>query len=228
MQQCLHCGKYRVQSVSSQHLQSRFCIRQSARRERFLTHSHAMALAATRTPFQIGGTPIEFVENFRYLGRQVTKDDSDDEAAYSRLDKTKKVWARFSHLLRARGASARTMGRFYRTVLQQTLLFGSSTWVLSQTALMRLERFHARCARGMTHRHIQRRPDGSWVYPPTAEVLEACGLQPLSAYIQRRRDTLLQHYAASDSLLYGKCRSMTVSGSSTHWLWWQLPSQLHR
>ena len=144
------------------------------------------------------------------------------------MDLTKKVWARFSQLLRANGASAKTMGRFYRTILQQTLLFGSSTWVLSQTALMRLERFHARCARGMTHRHIQRQSDGTWVYPSTAEVLEACDLQPLSVYIQRRRDTLLQHYATAESVLYGKCWSVTETGPTKSWLWWQLPSQFHR
>ena len=220
--QCPRCGMYITTPVTPRHLQSQFCIAQSARRERILSRSEAVLQTAQSTSFFIGDNPIEFVPFFRYLGRMLAQDDSDDMAAYARLEQTKKVWARFSHLLRANGASAKTMGRFYRTVLQQTLLFGSATWVLSPTALNRLERFHARCARGMTHRHIQRRPDGTWIYPPTAEVLEACGLQPLSVYIQRRRNTLLRRYATTESVLYNKCLSMPRPPRSG--AWWQLPA----
>jgi len=218
--QCPSCGLYLTIPVTPRHLQSQFCIKQSERRERILSRSQAQLQAAQSTPFVIDDKPIAFVPYFRYLGRMLAQDDSDDMAAYARLEQTKKVWARFSHLLHANGASARTMGRFYRTVLQQTLLFGSATWVLSRTALNRLERFQARCARGMTHRHIQRRPDGTWIYPPTAEVLEACGLQPLSVYIQRRRNTLLQRYAKTTSALYSKCLSMPRPPRSG--AWWQL------
>ena len=116
-------------------------------------------------PFHIGAEPIEYVPDFRYLGRILSEDDSDDMAAYTRMQKAKRVWGRFSHLLRLDGASVETMGRFYRTIIQQTLLFGAATWVLSTRSLSRLERFHARCARGIAHRPIQRRADGTWVTP---------------------------------------------------------------
>ena len=92
-------------------------------------------------------------------------------AANTRLHLAKRVWGRFSHLLQADGASIENMGRFYRTIIQQTLLFGSATWVLTARSLNRLERFQARCARGITHRHIRRRADGTWVTPHTKEVL---------------------------------------------------------
>jgi hypothetical protein len=222
MHQCTSCGIYMINSIPPAHLQSRFCIRQSARRERLLSRSQAVAQAAESIPFSIGGKPVEFVDTFRYLGRMVSKDDSDDMAAFARLEATQKIWGRFSHLLHADGASAKVMGRFYRTILQQTLLFGSATWVLSRLGLSRLERFHARCARGILHRHIQRRPDGTWFYPPTAEVLEACGLKPISFYIHRRRAHLLQRYAREDSSLYSRCASMAspVHGGA----WWQLPA----
>ena len=125
----------------------------------------------------IGDEPIEYVPWFQYLGRMLTKDDSDDMAAHARLEKARSCWGRFSHLLRADGASAETMGRFFRMVIQQTLLFGSETWVLSPATIHQLEQFQACCARGMAHRPIQRRPDGSWIHPPTDEVLSTiCNL----------------------------------------------------
>ena len=180
-----------------------------------------MAVADESTPFHIGGNPIEFVSDFRYLGRILSKDDSDDLAAYTRLQKAKRVWGLFSRLLQADGASVETMGRFYRTIIQQTLLFGSATWVLTARALNRLERFHARCARGMAHRHIRRQADGTWVTPPTDEVLAACHLQPISVYIQRRRHTLFKHYAETSSDLYQQC--LTVSRTTPCSLaWWTL------
>ena len=159
------------------------------------------------TPFLIVGQPIEFVDNFRYLGRVLSKDDSDDMAAYARLQECKKVWGRFSQLLRVDGASPKTMGRFYQTILHQTLLFGSATWVPSTVGLNQIERFQARCARGMAHQHIHRCSDGTWIYPHTEDVLAKCGLQPVQAYIQRRRHRLFKHYAQTNSPTYSKCLS---------------------
>jgi hypothetical protein len=53
-------------------------------------------------------------------------------------------------ILSADGANAHVMARFYLAIIQAKLLFGSETWVLSQKALGRLARFHARCARYTT------------------------------------------------------------------------------
>ena len=142
-------------------------------------------------------------------------------AAFIRMQQARKVWGRFSHLLHQHGASVETMGRFYRTVIQQTLLFGSETWVLSARALNRLERFHARCARGIAHRPIRRRSDGTWNYPATDGVLTLCGLQPLSVYIERRRHTLFQRYAEKESSLFSKGLSLLVPQAGT---WWKLAS----
>ena len=123
------------------------------------------------------------------------------------------------------GASVDTMGRFYRTVIQQTLLFGAETWVLSKRAQSRLERFHVRCARGIAHRPIRRNADGSWHHPPTDEVLETCHLQPLSVYIQRRRHTLFEHYAESHCDLYREC--LKIPGPTPGSLcWWKLGMDL--
>ena len=214
---CPRCGLL-ISSLNPSHFKTSFCIKQSERRRQLLDAQHP---ALESPPFTIGDKPIEYVDTFRYLGRILSSDDSDDMAAFTRLEKAKKVWGRFHNLLRKDGASVATMGRFYRTIIQQTLLFGSSTWVLSQRSLQRLERFHARCARAMAHRPIQHRPNGSWITPPTAEVLEACHLQPLSVYIDRRRHTLFEHYARTDSRMYEQCSAMTDTRLRVL-AWWNL------
>jgi len=218
--QCPRCGIFLIH-LTPEHFQSQFCNRQSARRHRVQSHEHCSAIAAALTPFHIGEDPIEFVSNFRYLGRILSADDSDDMAAYVRKEKAARVWGRFKALLQNNGASVEAMGRFYRTIMQQTHLFVSETWILSNRALNRLDRFHARCARGITHRHIQQLADGTWEYPPTHDVLEACHIQPLSVYIQRRRHTLFEHYAAHHSVLYQQCLN-TYGTTPRSLTWWNL------
>ena len=217
--QCPHCGLF-LDHLTPRHIHSQFCIRQSARRARILSRSQCPVTVDTSTPFHIGDRKIAYVSNFRYLGHVLCEDDSDDMAANTRLHLAKRVWGRFSHLLQADGASIETMGRFYRTIIQQTLLFGSATWVLTARSLNRLEHFQARCARGITHRHIRRRADGTWITPHTEEVLATCHLQPLAVCIQRRRHTLFKHYAET-SPLYRQC--LTLRGTSLCSLaWWNL------
>ena len=218
--QCPRCGLF-LSHFTRKHFQSQFCVRQSERLARILSNQQCLATTDMSTPFHIGDKPIDFVSDFRYLGRILSEDDCDDLAAYTRLQKAKRVWGGFSHLLLADGASPETMGRFYRTIIQQTLLFGSATWVLSARALQRLERFQAQCARGMARRFIRLRPDGTWDTPPTKEVLATCHLQPLSVYIQRRRHTLFTHYAEPSCELYRQC--LTVRRTTPCSLaWWTL------
>jgi len=216
--QCPRCGILTT-ALNPRHFASQFCTRQSIRRSRTLASVQRFSVPVT--PFFIDDAPIEFVDCFRYLGRILSHDDSDDMAAFTRLQQAQAVWARFSTLLQADGASVVTMGRFYRTVIQQTLLFGSATWVLSQRSLLRLERFQARCARGMAHRPIQRRPNGTWITPPTTEVLATCHLQPISTCIQHRRHTLFVHYADQCSSTYQTCLAMDGS-TSRSMVWWHL------
>ena len=156
-QQCPHCHLY-LTRVNSDHIHSAFCVRQTKRWNRLQVHNTPV----DSTPFHIGDQAIEFVSQFRYLGRILSDDDSDDPAAFARLHQARVVWGRFANLLHRDGASVDTMGRFYVTIVQQTLLFGSSTWVLSSRTLQQLERFHARSAWGIAHRHIHRRSDGTW------------------------------------------------------------------
>ena len=128
---------------------------------------------------------------------------------------------RMHRILSADGADALAMARLYLAVVQAKLLFGSETWVLSERALGRLERFHARCARYIARRHIRKLPDGTWLCPPTNEVLDQCGLSPIATYIAKRKTTLLNNYAIPSSSLYRQCITSTPVGSGARRQMWR-------
>jgi L-rhamnose mutarotase len=213
--QCPKCGKY-LTAITQRHLQSESCKTNSIRRNDLLAYHNLVQIAETSPPFRIGDENIKYVDTFEYLGRTLSKDDSDNMAIFSRLQKTRKVWGQFSQLLQGIGANAQTMGRFYRTIIHATLLFGSATWVPSTADINRLERFQARCARYMTHQHIHQQSDGTWIYPHTSDVLAACQLHPVQIYINRRKSRLHKRYV-QDSQLLAKCSSLPPTNRFRAW-----------
>ena len=108
------------------------------------------------------------------------------------------------------------MGYFYKAVVQAILLYGSETWVLTNFQLKRLRSFHARVARYLTGRHIRQNEDGTWVHPPTADVLEEAGLETIDEYIKRRRDTVRRFVMFRP--IYDICRrSIAITNRAVWW-----------
>ena len=177
--------------------------------------------AAASASFCIGNQEIDQVQQFCYLGRPLAADDQDDIAISHNLAKARNTWGRLRPILAANGATPKIMARFYLAIVQAILLYGSETWVLSKRDLGRLEAFHKRCARNIAHRPITRQLDGTWIHPPTQEILQICHLSPIQTYIAKRKTTLLSRYAC-DSPLYRECRARIVShiSSSRNLLWW--------
>jgi len=215
--QCPNCG-FHLHSVNDAHRASRTC-RQGTQR-RLQRKRMADQAFCNQVTFSTDGHPFENVEQFRYLGRILHCSDLDSQAVSANLKTTRERWGRISRLLSADGANPRTMARFYLAVVQSVLLHGASTWTLSKRDLGRLERFHAKCARRMAHQPIRRLPTGEWITPHTSDVLDICGLSPISAYITKRKTRLL-HYAKDHSPVYQAClRCVPIASPARHILWW--------
>ena len=84
------------------------------------------------------------MEVFKYLGRLIGFDDDDTQAGIGNLAKARRIWTRISRVLRAKNASTRVCGMFYKATVQYVLLFGRKTRVLSPATLQRLECFHVK------------------------------------------------------------------------------------
>ncbi len=145
---------------------------------------------ALRRLFMAYGEELERVEVFKYLGRLIAYDDANTQAMQSNLRKARGCWAWISRVLRAENATARTCGVFYKATVQAVLLYGSETWSLSPTSVKRLEGFHIRTVWRMSGMRLEKKPDGSWLYPRSKDVLEAAGLQTIAHYMDVRRQTV--------------------------------------
>ena len=169
--------------------------------------------------FNVGGVEIDRVERFRYLGRILDQDDDDTYALMRQLDRARAQWGRIGSVLRCEGVKPRTMGYFYKAIVQAVLLYGSESWVLNKSSMKQLRSFHSRVARFLTGRHIRQDADGTWHYPPTAGVLEEAGLETVDEYIQRRRDTVRMKFVFGRPIL-NECR--LAAGYNNKPVWWRL------
>jgi hypothetical protein len=94
--------------------------------------------------FTVKEDVLEWVEVFKYLECLLAQDDDNTQAILSQLWKARATWAQVGQVFWSKNASPSVATKFYQAIVQvqAILLYGSETWVLSQTALGRLEGFH--------------------------------------------------------------------------------------
>jgi hypothetical protein len=177
-----------VEDLNGGHHRTELCQRGWERKRQ-----HAAALRSQEAlgrSFTAYGEELERVEVFKYLGRLIAYDDANTQAMRLNLRKARGCWAWISHVLRAENANARMRGMFYTATVQAVLLYGSETWSLSPTSIKQLEGFHICASWQMTSMSPEKKPDGSWSYPRSKDVLEAAGLQTIAHYMGLRRQTV--------------------------------------
>jgi hypothetical protein len=114
------------------------------------------------TVFNINGTTIETVNEFKYLGRQITNNDCDWSLINHNQKKARTAWGRLAIVLLAEKAEPKTTAIIYKTVIQSVLLYGSESWALTESMEHRLQSFHSRCARYIKGQHIRQNSDETW------------------------------------------------------------------
>jgi hypothetical protein len=130
---CPCCHMF-LSTSNSTHLNSITCAtfaRRFASREARKRQQHLL----TEMEFTVEGSLLARVQDFKYLGRWLSQDDSDTLAVQHNLQKARKCWGQLSRLLSRHHARPRTMARFYTAVVQAILLYGCETWVLTHRDL---------------------------------------------------------------------------------------------
>ena len=175
---------------------------------------------AQTTVFSALGEELEMVRDFRYLGRPLSELDSDMPAFRHNLRKARQKWGMLSRLLVREGATPLVSGKFYKAVVQAVLLYGSETWVWTESMRLAFQGFHHRVARRLTGM-TARLQNGVWVYPPIEEALEAAGLRTIDVYIARRRRRMQAQ--VEERPIYRICQETPrLPGTpTTLGLWWE-------
>ena len=120
---------------------------------------------STEIAFEAYDKQLEAVPSFKYLGRIITVWDDDRPEVTGNLMKVRKSWGRLKRVLSREGADKRISGNFFKTVVQQVLLFGAETWVLTPRIEKVLDSFMHGAARWITGRHPRIGWDRKWYYP---------------------------------------------------------------
>ena len=105
-------------------------------------------------------------------------------------------------------------------VVQQILLYGSESWVLTPRIIKALEGFHHRVIRRITRSMPRRRRDGTWHYPPIGKAMEDAGLFSIEEYISRRQNTVAE-YVATRPIFDIVMEEERQRGTPTTRRWWE-------
>ncbi len=129
-------------------------------------------------------------------------------------------------VLRSENTPPPIAARFYQAIVQAILLYGSETWVISRTALARLEGFHIQAAYRMAKTNKPKRSPGNvWEYPRLVDVLKECGMKRMEEYIRICRQTIAT-YVATRPILAECRRGERRRRAVPHQWWWELPMDL--
>jgi hypothetical protein len=95
----------------------------------------------------------------------MAQDDNATQAVRAQLRKACATWAWVGKVLRSENTSPIVAAKFYLAVVQDILLYGSKTWVISPHAMACLEGFHIRAAWRMAKTHkLRQGPRNEWTY----------------------------------------------------------------
>ena len=111
-------------------------------------------------------------------------------------------------------------GNFFKEVVQQVLLFGAETWVVSPMMERALSAFIHGAARRLTGRQPRKGRDGKWHYPSLEGAMKEAGLTDVRTSINRRQNTVAQ-YIATRPLLDLCEGARQREGARVTLRWWE-------
>ena len=180
-------------ALNGRHKDTSMCRSGAERKRRRL--AEAEIRESTEMAFEAYGEQLELVPRFTYLGRVITAGDDDWPAVAGNLQKARRSWGRLQRILRREGATPRISGSFFKAVVQQVLLFGAETWVVTPKMERSLSEFLHGAARMLTRRQARRGKNGEWYYPSLEGAMREAGLTYIRKSIANRQNTVAQYIA---------------------------------
>ena len=150
---------------------------------------------STERAFEAYGEQLESVSRFTYLRRVMTVGDDEWPAVAGNIQKARRSWGRLQRILRREGATPRISGSFFKAVVQQVLLFGAETWVVTPKMERALSGFLHGSARRLTGSQVRKGKNGEWYYLSLEGAMREAGLTDTRKSIANRQNTVVQYIA---------------------------------
>lgn len=99
------------------------------------------------TPITVKGGPLDFVEDFTYLGSLIGKDNGAKKDIQARLFKACGAFARFQPIRKSRQYHLRTKIQLYNSCVKSILMYGSECWQVVKGDMNKISAFHNGCLR---------------------------------------------------------------------------------
>lgn len=149
----------------------------------------------------LDGTPLDVVDQFCYLGSNVSSNLSLDVEIGSRLGKAATTFGRLSaRVWTNHHLTTRTKMLVYQTCVLSALLYGAETWTSYAKQERRLNNFHMRCLRNILNI--------TWRDRVTNErVLQIAQLPSITAMLKQRRLRWLGHVHRMDATRHSPRRT---------------------
>lgn len=96
---------------------------------------------------QLNNTDIEIVENFKYLGSIVNKENDELVEIKERILRANKAYFSMIDLLKSQTIHRNNKIRLYKTIIRPILCYGCETWTMQSKAEERLNSFERRILR---------------------------------------------------------------------------------
>ena len=116
------------------------------------------------------------------------------------------------------GATARISGSFFKAVVQQVLLFGAETWVVTPKMERALSGFLHGAARRLTRRQAWKGKKGEWYYLSLEGAMREAGLTDIWKSIANRQNTVAQYIATRP--LLDLCEGARAREGARVPMWW--------
>lgn len=178
--QCKLCGMF-LKDVEK-HQKTKECTIGRERRE--CEHLQDKQAMADGVVFNVYRKELERVHEFKYLGRILQEDDDDTACIKNNIKKARKQWNAIAKILKREGANAPTIDKFYLTVVQAVLPYGSESWIITKNNWRKLKSFHNRALRYMAGCHTRKEEEG-WEYQSHDALELKCKLFPVEIYIKK-------------------------------------------
>ena len=206
---CPLCSMAVTLSFMDKHQESALCreVQERNRKRAILKRSFAAV-----TPVSIGGTAIERVYEFKYLGVWMVSYGGDELSVQHNIRKAGASFGAMRDLLKNAQLAQNQRRQIISVVVSAALLYGCETWDLTEKLLDRVRGAQYRFLRPASGLQCEPQPDGSIRVPSRTAVLDKTGATDAACLIRRRRlNFAVKVFADTRCLAH---RSVTAAVSS--------------